>query len=613
MKKNLIAMIWSYYNIYKRWSMKERNEIEEKYKWDLKSYFVSEQQWEKDFENLKKRLGEISKFEGKLKEEKSIFDCLTLESQISQKIELLACYASLKSCEDQSNSKAQERLEKISSLGTKFSAESSFVDVEIGELENEFLEKLKENKNYSHFSNVFYDIIRFKPHMLSKKEEKILSLMGEFSGGFAENFDKFDDADLTFDDILDSEEKTHQLNHANYQLFSENPDRKLRENAMRAMNGAYKKFNNFLSINYISNVKKNCFRAKIRGFSSTLSASIFSEDVDENIYKMLIKQINKNLPVFFKYFTLKQKQLGVSDFAVFDLNAQTNHKVSLKIDYEKAIEIIKEATSVLGEDYTKLIERAEKERWIDVMPNKNKDSGAFSTSAYGALPVVLMNYVKNTNSIFTLIHELGHCLHFYYSNKNQPFEKAGHTIFTAEVASTVNEMLLLQHLLKKAKSKDEKIYYYSYFMNMVKGTIFRQTMFSEFEAFAHELHEKDKPLSKDVLNNFYFELNKKYFGDKVKLIDEIKYEWSRIPHFYRSFYVYKYATGLIASIAIVHRILSGKPNASNDYKKFLSSGCSLPPVELLKIAGVNLEDEKTFNSAFEYISSILDSWEEIMK
>lgn len=242
------------------------------------------------------------------------------------------------------------------------------------------------------------------------------------------------------------------------------------------------------------------------------------------------------------------------------------------------------------------------------MPSKNKDSGAFSWGAYGANPVVMMNYVKNTNSVFTLAHELGHCMHSYFSKTHQPYETAGYTIFVAEVASTVNEMLLLEYLLKQAKTKEEKIYYYDYLLSMVRATIFRQTMFSEFEAFAHSQYEKNLPISKDVLNNYYFELNKKYFGPNVELIEEIAYEWTRIPHFYISFYVYKYATGLISALAIVQRILSGVENASEDYKKFLSSGSSLPPIELLKLAKVDLESEQTFNDAFKYVSSIIERW-----
>ena len=592
--------------------MKERKDIAEKYKWDLSEYFASDKAWDTTFAEVESKYQKISEFEGKLNNEKDIFDCMTFESELSKKIGRLYVYASLRTREDQSDSIAQERLEKISSLGTKISATSSFVSVEISELSNEFLTTLQNNPNHPEHSDYFRDIIRFKPHTLSKKEERLLSLTGDFSGGFGDNFDKFDDADLTFESVKDSEGNLHELDHTSYHLFIESPDRTLRKNAMIAYHDSYKKYNNFLASNYISHLKANKFYASIRNFPSALQSSIFAEEASEEVYKTLIEQVGANLPTLHRYLELKRRQLKLDKIAVYDFYANTAEAVNLKLEFEDAMQVVKQATAVLGEDYTALLGRAHKEKWIDVMPNKNKDSGAFAWGAYGAHPVVLLNYVKTTNSVFTLAHELGHCMHTYHSNKYQPYEKAGYTIFVAEVASTVNEMLLLEHLLKLSKTEEEKIYYYDYLLRMVRGTIFRQTMFSEFEAFAHNQVEKDLPISKDVLNNFYTELNKKYFGPKTEIVDELNYEWSRIPHFYNSFYVYKYSTGLISALAITNKILSGEKDTVANYKKFLSSGCSLPPVELLKIAGVNLEDKQSFDSAFQYVNSILDRWEEFM-
>jgi oligoendopeptidase F len=593
--------------------LKQRKDIPEKYKWNLDQYFASDQEWEDMFLKVEKKYKQIAAFEGKLDNPNSIFECLSFQSNIGKKLGLLYVYAALRTKEDQADSKAQERLEKISALSTKYSAEVSFVDVELSSLSTEVLTSLMNNKQFPQFKNYFYNILRFKPYMLSKKEERLLSLMGDFADGFGDNFEKFDDADLKFDPVLDSKGNSHELTHANFILFMESPDRTLRKNTLASMNGAYQKFNNFLASNYISNIKKNKFSASIRGFDSALAASIFVEDASEKVYQTLIDCVHDALPLFHKYLALKQKQLGLADFALYDIYAPTAQEVDLKLEYEQAIETIKKATAVLGQDYIDLIERAKTERWIDVLPNQNKDSGAFAWGAYGAHPVVLLNYVKNTNSVFTLAHELGHCMHTYYSNTNQPYELAGYTIFVAEVASTVNEMLLLEHLLSQAKTDQEKIYYYDYVLSTVRGTIFRQTMFSEFEAFAHNQVEKDLPISKDVLNDFYYSLNQKYFGQHVELPKEITFEWSRIPHFYSSFYVYKYATGLISALAIVSNILSGKPNAAENYKKFLSSGSSLPPIELLKIAGVDLTNKQTFDSAFGYVKSVLDRWESINK
>ena len=585
--------------------MKSRNEIDEKYKWDLSKYFKDEGTFESLFQKMQKEIEKISAFEGKLNTKESIFSCLELSQEISKNLELLYVYASLRVKEEQSNSKSHERVNKVSSLLTKWSALSSFVDVEISDLNTDFLISLSNEKH----KNYFKDIIRFKPHTLSKKEEKLLSLMGDFTGGFSDNLDMFSDADLTFGDVENENGEKFPLNHANYSLYLESRDRTLRKNALINMNRAFMNFNNFLSNNYISNIKKNNFACKIRNFNSCLEASIFGEDASEKVYQTLIEEVSKNIPLMEKYYDLKKKTLGYENLELSDLYAPMD-KPENKISYDNAIELVKEATSVMGKDYTDLLQRAKDERWIDVMPNKDKDSGAFSWGAYMANPVVLLNYVENTNSVFTLAHELGHCMHTYYSNTSQPYEDAGYTIFVAEVASTVNESLLLQYLLKNAKTKQEKIYYLDYFLSSVRATIFRQTMFSEFEDFAHKQYENELPLSKEVLNDFYTELNKKYYPNVI-LPKEITYEWTRIPHFFSSFYVYKYATGLISALAISQNLLTKGEEYAKKYKKFLSSGSTLPPVELLKIAEVDLENKNAFDCAFKFVENMIDEWKNL--
>lgn len=593
--------------------IKSRDEILDKYKWDLTDYFKNEQEWEITFLEIKQRYEKIAYFEGKLDNEKDIFACLDFFYEITEKMSKLYVYAALKTKEDLSNSKNQELIEKISSLQTQFSAVCSFIEVELSNLSDELLNKLRTNKQYSKYNRYFYDILRFKPHNLSKKEEKLLSLMSDFESGFADNFEKLDNADLIFDKIADSNNIYHELNHSNYNIFMESPDRILRKNAFLSMHNAYKKLNNFLANNYINDVKVGKFVAKVRNYSSLLQASIFGEEASEKVYDTLINEVHKALPLFYRYFDIKKNQLNLSKFAIYDVYAKSAQNFGLKVDYEQAFEIIKNATRVLGDDYINLLERAKNEKWIDVLPSKGKDSGAFSWGAYGAHPVVLLNFVNNTNSVFTLAHELGHCLHTYYSNANQPFPIAHYTIFVAEVASTVNEMLLVDYLIKNSKSNEEKIFYYDHLLSTARATILRQTMFSEFEEFAHNQVEQDLPISKDILNNFYFELNKKYFGDKVEVLDEVAFEWSRIPHFFSSFYVYKYATGLICALSIVSKILQNDKEAILNYKNFLTKGCSKSPIELLKIAGVDLESKTPFEHAFKFLSNILDEWENINK
>lgn len=591
--------------------MKTREQIEEKYKWDLSSYFKNQQEYDNDFKLLESKKDELCKYEGRLNSEDVIFECLLKSSNQSLILGKLYVYSALRVKEDQANGQNQERLMLVSNLATEISANNSFIDVELSELDNAFLQQLATNKSYPQFNNYFKDIIREKQYVLSKKEEKLLSLMSDFTDGFSENFDKFDDADLVFDNVLDSAGNTHQLNHSNFVLLLQNADRTLRKNTIQSMNGQYGKFNNFLASNYIANVKKNVFATKIRGFKSCLEASLFFEEVDKKVYETLIQSVHSNLDKLHSYLELKRKTLNLDKIAIYDTFAPVTN-FDTNYTYEKAVQTVIDATKVLGEEYTSLIMRAKNERWIDVMPNQNKDSGAYSWGAYGALPVVSLNFVGDSNSVFTLAHELGHCMHSYFSNKTQPQENAGYTIFVAEVASTVNEMLLCEHLLKLSKTKQEKIYYLDHILNTARSTIFRQTQFSEFEKTIHDMAFEGQPLSKDVLNNTYKNLNDIYYGQKVEQVPEMQYEWSRIPHFYNSFYVYKYATGLISAMAITKRILSGEKNAVNDYLKFLSLGSSLDPVSLLKVAGIDLTNKQTFDNAFEYMQSIIEKWEQLV-
>ena len=591
--------------------MKTREQVEEKYKWDLSSYFKNQNEYNKTFKELENTKDELCQYEGKLDNEKTIFECLTKSSNQSLLLGKLYVYSALRVKENQANGKNQEALMRISNLATEISANNSFIDVELSQLSDEFLTKLAKNQSYPQFSNFFEEIIRTKKYTLSKKEERLLSLMSDFTDGFSENFDKFDDADLVFDEIVDSRGEKHQLNHSNFVLMLQNSDRELRKNTIKAMNGQYGKFNNFLASNYIANVKKNVFATKIRNFNSCLEASLFYEEVDKSVYETLINCVHENLNKLHQYLELKRKTLNVEQIAIYDTFAPVS-SFDKSYNYDQAIDAVVKATSVLGEEYTSLILTAKNQKWIDVMPNENKDSGAYSWGAYGALPVVSLNFVGDTNSVFTLAHELGHCMHTYFSNKNQPQEKAGYTIFVAEVASTVNEMLLCEYLLKNAQSKQEKIYYLDHILNTSRATIFRQTQFSEFEKIVHDLAFDGEPLSKDILNQTYKNLNDMYYGENVLQVEQMQFEWSRIPHFYNSFYVYKYATGLISAMAITKRILSGEKNAVKDYLKFLSMGSSLDPVSLLKVAGIDLTDKKTFNDAFAYMQKTIEEWQKLI-
>lgn len=585
--------------------MKKRSEIEEKDKWDLSGYFKDDAEFLNEFNYLKTQTDFLAGYRGKLKDEKTILECLEKDQEISKRLEVLYVYAVLKTREDAGNSLYQERQTQVGTLVSQFSTKSAFVSVEIKKNPNSLLKKLGEN---SQFKNYFKDILRNKKHILSEKEERILSMSSDMASGFSDNFDLFNDADLKFPKVYDSNRKSHELNHSNYMQLMQSRDRTLRKNTLKALNGAYGKFNNFLSSNYISEIKSNVFYARASRYKNCLDKSIFLEEADRRVYDKLIACVNENLDVIYNYYDLKKKSQNLPNFAIYDQFAPEK-EVEKKYSFDEAFEIVKEATKPLGEEYSKILGLAKAERWIDKYPNKNKDSGAFSWGAYGKNPVLLLNFVGNTQSLFTLAHELGHSMHTYFSNKSQNYDQAGYKIFVAEVASIVNEMLLLKYLQKNAKTSEEKIYYFDHFLSEFKSTVFRQTMFSEFEQFAHETFENSLPISAEVLNNFYYDLNKKYFGKNVKLIPEIKYEWSRIPHFYNAFYVYKYAIGMISAIYLVDEIIPKEPER---YIKFLSSGSTKPPIELLFDAGANLRSKEPFQKAFDQARKFIKQWEELI-
>ncbi len=582
----------------------KRSEIEEKYKWDLTEYFKDDDAFLKEYESLKSLVNSFDKYKGKLSDKDTLLSCLNEEQRLSIRLGILYVYASLKTREDATNSFYKERLTLVESLATKFSTNLTFIEIEVKKYKTSELLELSKS---TEFKNFFKNIAKNKKLILSEKEEVLLSKTSEIIGA-SENFDMFDDGDLKFDSPKDSNGKKHKLTHSNYVELMQSDDRTLRKNTIKKLNGTYGKFNNFLASNYITNIKQDSFYASVRGFKSSLDYSIYMEEASRKVYDNLIASLKKNLVVFHKYFEIKRKSLGLDKFAIYDQFAKPN-SLKKKYTYQEAIQMIKNATLPLGSEYQKLIDRAVNERWIDLFPNDNKDSGAFSWGAYGKHPVVLTNFIGDTNSVFTLAHELGHAMHTYFSNKNQNYDEAGYTIFVAEVASIVNEMLLVKYLSENSTDKNEIIYYYDHFLSELKGSAFRQIMFAEFEEFAHELYENEKPISAKILNDFYYNLNKQYFGKDVVLVPEIKYEWSRIPHFYNSFYVYKYAIGIISAIYIVYEVL---PQNKEKYLNFLKSGSTKDPISLLKDAGVDLKNQKVIDNAFNFALNIIEKWEKII-
>ena len=593
--------------------MQKRNEIEEKYKWDLSSYFKSDDQWQNELEKVKPMYDRLETFEGKLDNREDILNCLVLDKEISEIVGRLYVYISLKVKEDGKNNFYQNLSNKLEKFLSEKSPRVAFITSELNGLSDDFLTSLSNDKAFFDFDLYLKHIIRNKAHMLPKNEEKLLAAMGECVGGAGDIFDMIDAVDIKFDDVTDNDGKKYPLNNANYYTYLQSGDKKLRETAFKNLNGGYGKLNYTLGAIYLNNIKTDFTLAKVKKFQSSFEQSLFYEEVDSSVYQTLIDEVSRNRNSFYRYYENKRKALGLDVFNNYDINAKLNCKNNHVYTYDEAFDIVINALSVLGEDYTNVLKTAKEKRWIDVMPNENKDTGAFSWGAYGANPVVMLNFDGTINSVFTLAHELGHMMHTFYSNKNLPSTKAGYEIFVAEVASTVNEMILAKYLLKNAVATDERLFYMEYILNMFQSTVNRQTMFAEFEKIAHAEYENGGDVTTQALNNIYIMLCKKYFGDKVNLVDELKYEWSRIPHFYTSFYVYKYATGLISALCISNKVLSSDKSAIDNYKKFLQSGATKPPVELLCIAGADLSDNNTFKFAFEFIDKTLDEWDKICK
>ena len=591
--------------------MKKRSEIEEKFKWDLSPLCKSDDDFNNALKLMQEYTQKVKKFEGKLNNKKNIKKYLEVEKEFEEKLEPIFLYVSLKCDEDLTNDTEQQKDELLSMAYRKFSEETSFVSSELHDLSDKLLDSIIKDKDFADFNRSFETIKKEKSHMLSKKEEKLLSGM-DFLSGFSANSRLLSDADLTFNDVLDEKGKKHTLDHSTFSHYVRGKDRKLRENAMKEYNGAFGKNINMLANNYINYVKEDCYFAKIRKFASALDESLEDEEVSRNVYDTLLREVDKNLDILFDYFDLKKKCLNLKTMYIYDCMADISFDSDKKYTFDEAMQIVYNALSPLGEDYINLLKQATKERWMDVYPSKGKRTGAYENAIYGYHPYVLLNFNGSIGSIFEIAHELGHAMHSVYASKNQVREKAGYTIFLAEIASTTNEILLLNHLLKNAKNEKEKISLYNKFFDEVKGSIYRQTMFAEFEAKIHEQYENEQPLTKDFVCDTYYMLNQKYFG-KVKLIDEIKYEWARVGHFFSSFYVYKYATGMICALSFANRILAGEENALEDYKYFLSAGESLPPLEVLNKANCPLESGKPFESGFSYLRDLIKDWKKCMK
>ena len=592
---------------------KLRCEIEDKYKWDLTKIYKDEKEWQKDFDDVKEKILKVLEYKDSfLSNGKKLYEYLKYDEEVSRKLEKIYYYAHLNYDADTLDEKYKVMTNKVSDLFTKYNELSSFVVPEILKLDEEKLNTFyKEEEKLEDYRFSIENIYRFKNHTLDEEKEKMLSNLSKCLSNPEETYEALTDSDFEYDYITDEKGNKVKFNESNYSLFIKSKDRSVRKRAFEMLHNKYKKYIRTITSTYKGEVENNVVLAKIRNYDSAISASLYSDNVPVDIYNNLIKVVNDNMNVLYDYYDLKKEILSLDRLHMYDTYVEIINKTDKKYSFDEAKKIVIDALSVLGDKYVKNLKKAFDEKWIDIYHSKGKRSGAYSSGNFDVNPYVLLNFEGTLNDVSTLAHELGHSMHTYLSCKNNPYQYSSYEIFVAEVASTVNELLLANYMLKNSKNKEEKLAVINHILDLYKATLYRQTMFAEFEKETHKLREKGEVLTSDLLSNTYYNLVKKYFGPNVLCDDLIKYEWARIPHFYYNFYVYKYATGISAASYIVDGILNNKEGALENYIKFLKSGGSMYPLDELKIAGVNLNSKSVILSAIKTFEKYLKEFKDI--
>lgn len=593
-------------------SYTNRNQIPEQYKWDLSHIFATAQDWENCFAELSTKYQDLASYQGKLGNKATLLQYLKENDKIDLKLSQLYCYAFMSYNEDAQDGERQARFMRVYSLLTQYSAAMAFVSPELSAQPDEYLKDCIADPNFADYDVSLKSILDNKAHILSAEEETLMANVGAFSGQFQEVFNRLDSGDIHFDSIT-VDGKEVQLGHGTYSMCLQHKDQQVRRQAFETYYKGYIDKINTISGLYEGSVKADWFRAKSRKFSSTMEMALFNEQVDKKVYDNLIKCMHNSFEPLHNYIGLRKRLMGVDTLHMYDLYTSIFDDVDISCDYEEACELVLKGLAPLGEDYLDVVRHAFANRWIDVHETPTKRSGAYSMGVPGVHPYMLLNYQKTTHDIFTIAHEMGHSMHTYYSCKNQPLAKQEYKIFVAEVASTCNEVLLLKYLLKTTTDEKLKKYLLQYYLDMLRTTMYRQAMFAEFEQISHDIVEKGMPLTADVMCQKYLELNKMYYGEHVEHDSQIAYEWARIPHFYRAFYVYKYSTGIISAVCIAKKILSEGETALANYKKFLGLGGSMDPVSELKVAGVDLTSEEPFQIVAKSFADTLAELESLCK
>lgn len=590
----------------------KRSEISDEYKWSVKDLYSSDELWNNDYEKALKSTQEKSSFEGCVMDSADTLANALSESEKDDYItERLYVYAFMRYYEDTSDGTYQQMSGKAQMLAVKMSEKYSFLVPELMAADDDKVARFLDSDKIKPYRHLLRDMLAKKEHTCSQKEEKLLAMASQMADSPSDIFSKFNNADVKFGKVHDEHGDEKELTSAGFSVFMESRNRNVRKEAFYALYRQYKSYINTLAASYYGNVKQAVFFANARNYESTLQMYLSGSFIPESVYTNLIDTVNNNLDKMHDYVSLRKKTLGVDELHFYDIYAPLTSDYTVKVSYENAKETVLDALKILGDDYVSQVKKGYESGWVDVYENDGKRSGAFSWGAYGTHPYIFLNYTETLNDIFTLIHETGHAMHTYYSNETQPYTYAGYKIFVAEVASTCNEVILIDYLLKHSRSDEEKKYLYGHYLEQFKGTLFRQTMFAEFEMITHRMAQDGEVLNAESLCGTYKKLNEKYFGKDMVIDEEIAYEWARIPHFYTPFYVYQYATGFSAAVAIATKIINGDKEVLHGYREFLKGGSSMHPIELLSLCKIDMSKPDVIQDALNVFGSLIEDFKKI--
>lgn len=594
--------------------IRKRSEMPGEFTWALEDLYRNAEQWRVDLQCAGKLAEELQSCRGTLgKDAYALFHALEIYRNMNCTFEKVYVYANQLLHQDMGNGESQSLSGEAQVLMNRINGASAFLEPEILEIPEEKLWTfLEEEPRLEEFCRFLEEILRQKEHSLSPGKEELLARVQEIGQAPSNIYAMFNNADITFEPVTDAGGKKQPLTQGRYIHFLENPDRRIRKEAFEKLYAGYQNFINTLAAVFDANVRQTAFFAKERKYESSLKGALDGGNIPVSVYENLLDTVEQHLDALQRYLEVRRKHMGLDKLHMYDVYVPLVEEVKMKIPFEEAKHIVKEGLAPLGEEYLALLKEGYDNRWIDVYENEGKRTGAYSWGAYGTHPYVLLNYQENLNNVFTLAHEMGHALHSWYSDHNQNYLNAGYRIFVAEVASTCNEALLIHHLMKETKDKKQKAYLINYFLEQFRTTLYRQTMFAHFEKNMHDMVQDGKTLTADVLCENYYALNQKYFGDAVVSDSEIRCEWARIPHFYTPFYVYQYATGFSAAIAISSKILEGEEGIVEKYRQFLCSGCSKDPIDLLKICGVDMTEPEPVEAALEVFEQYIEELEKLL-